>query len=179
MAALQLCPDQVLCTVSRSTRPTPPPSQHFHLKIEPEISVCIYLQRDTLWFLPPLTKLLLPPQLHISPYYILASDASILPPPYEPGRGSGAFSPDTYPVVVPKSHILLEALMRIYARDAGTTVGQFAMPMICYIELYVDGDGYLDLKQLPEELERLYLELKSGTVPVREWQAKLKQAVSV
>lgn len=154
-------------------------TQHFHLKSHPEIAVGIYLQRETLWFLPSLAPSLLPSHLYLSPHYVLASDASVLPPAHESGRGCGVFDSDAYPVVVPKSHILLEALMRIYARDVGTTVGQFAMPLIGYMELYVDEDGYLDVKELPADLERLYLELKSGKTRVRDWNTKLKRALLV
>jgi len=55
-------------------------------------------------------------------------------PPWRPGRGSGVFKSDSDPVVVPKSHILLEAFLRRYTRDSGKRIDAFAMAMIAYMD---------------------------------------------
>ena len=63
------------------------------------------------------------------------------------------FRLDCVPVIIPKSHILLEAFLRIYARDKGKLIDSFAMAMIVYMEEYVDDDEFLDGNQLPEPLK--------------------------
>lgn len=141
--------------------------------VDSEASVTLYTQSDTLWFLPTFDESLLPPSLNLSQYYTLASESNLVPP-YRLGRGFGAFDDGTHPVIIPKSYILLEAFMLIYTRDVGTTQGQMAMSMIDYIDLYVDGDGYLDHEQLSDPFKQMYAELKEGNMPVRQWSQKLR-----
>lgn len=144
------------------------------------MSVGLYLQRDTLWFLPPLNSMrdrLLSPATQQPPSsFILASDQTTLPP-WRPGRASGFFKPGQSPVVVPKAHVLLEAFMRIYARDVGTIIGSFAITMIAYMELYVDEDGFLDVDQLPDLLKKLYCERRNRKKPVQQWTQELKETL--
>lgn len=79
-----------------------------------------------------------------------------------------------------KSYILLEAVMRIYARDAGTRVGTFGLFMIAYIfEEYVDDDGFLDVSELAEPFRTFYRELREGRKPVRAWMVELKRALQI
>ncbi|WDK13934.1 hypothetical protein CGRA01v4_05215 [Colletotrichum graminicola] len=107
---------------------------------------------EALWFLPILDdSLLSPDQSQLLSYFALASNQDLLPPK-RPGRGSGVFKYKKRPVVVHKSHVLLEAYLQIYARDFGRPVGSFAMAMIAYMEGYVDDDGLLDVSQLHEPL---------------------------
>jgi hypothetical protein len=80
-------------------------------------------------------------------------------------------------VIVPKSHILLEAFLRLYARDSGKRIGAVAMAMIRYIEEYVDDNGLLDTNQLPELLKTFYQELRQGIKPVPQWTKELKEAL--
>lgn len=87
--------------------------------------------------------------------------------------------PGKHEVIVPKAHILLEAFLRIYARDSGKRVGSFGMAMIGYIEEYVDDDGLLDVNRLPEPLKSFYMELKRGGKPVGQWTQDLKEALGV
>ncbi|KAF9870558.1 calcineurin-like phosphoesterase [Colletotrichum karsti] len=96
--------------------------------------------------------------------FTLATDQDTLPP-WRPGRGSGVYLTTKQPIVVPKAHVLLEAFLRIYARDSGKRVGSFGMAMIGYIEQYVDDDGLLDVDLLPEPLRTLYKELHEGNNP--------------
>ncbi|KAH6710041.1 hypothetical protein EV126DRAFT_12501 [Verticillium dahliae] len=86
--------------------------------------------------MPPLRESLPSPSL-LEPHssYILASDQQSLPP-WRPGRGSGFYKSGEDPIIVPKSHILLEASLRLYARDAGQRIGGFALPMIGCMEMY-------------------------------------------
>jgi len=175
---LSPCPDGILCPSSSLDRYTPPPAFHMHIEAS-EVTVGLYQQSETLWFLPPLdSSLLSPKKAGLSSHFVLAFDQNVLPP-RRPGRGSGAFKLDRDPVVVPKSHILLEAFMRLYARNVGKRIGAFAMPMIAYIEEYVDDDGLLDSNQLPEPLKAFYEELKEGRKPVRQWTMELKAALRV
>jgi hypothetical protein len=127
---------------------------------------------------PATARQLAPKKSKLPSQFILASDQTVLPP-WRPGRGSGVFKSDCDPVIVPKSHILLEAFLRLYARDLGKRIGSFAMPMIGYMELYVDDDGLLDANQLPEPLKTFYNELRQGKRPVRQWTKELKQALGI
>ncbi|XMA13753.1 hypothetical protein WAI453_006544 [Rhynchosporium graminicola] len=170
------CADFKLCSTSSPSRPTPPPTFHAHIE-DSEIIFCLYLQSETLWFLPPFDRSLAFPMRKALPTsFALASD-QILLPPSRPGRGSGSFEPGYYPVIVPKAHILLEAFMLLYARDWKERIGDFAMAMIAYIELYVDEDGFLDTKQLPEPLLTYYKQLGTGEKPVLQWSEELTEAV--
>jgi hypothetical protein len=82
-------------------------------------------------------------------------------------------------VVVPKSHILLKAFLRLYARDVGKCIGGFALSMICYMDQYVDDDGFLDANRLPEPLKKSYKELRQGIKPVRQWAKELREALGL
>lgn len=181
LARLTPCHDTEVCIFSHSERPTPPPSRHFHIESS-DIVVGLYLQSETLWFLPPLDRSLASPshvklQLPSSPF-VLASDQTVLPP-WRPGRGAGVFKPGQPPVVVPRSHVLLEAFLRLYARDLGRWMGAFAMAMIGYVELYIDEDGLLDAGRLPEPLRTFYRDLRHGNKPVRQWGLDLQEALGV
>jgi hypothetical protein len=80
---------------------------------------------------------------------------------------------------VPKSHILLEAFMRLYARDFEHCQGGFAMAMVDYMELYVDEDGLLDVTLLPEPLQSFYRVLKEGKMPMLRWTRELRRALGI
>ena len=75
--------------------------------------------------------------------------------------------------------MLLEAYLRLYARDAGNRIGAFGMAMIAYMEEYVDDDGLLDASRLPEPLRTFYAELREGKKPVRQWKRELQEALGV
>ncbi len=176
--SLTPCPDREVCPSSSQERHTPPPASHFHIK-DSEVTVALYPQSETLCFLPPLdNSFSSPKKFKLPSQFILASDQTVLPP-WRPGRGSGVFKSDCDPVVVPKSHILLEAFLRLYARDSGKRIGAFAMPMIGYMEEYVHDDGLLDTNQLPEPLKTSYKELRQGRKPVRQWTKELKEILGI
>ncbi|KAF7198320.1 hypothetical protein HII31_00059 [Pseudocercospora fuligena] len=175
------CSQPESCQSSSQHRCTPPPTFHMHVQDVPEVTVGIYIQSATLWFLPPLTKTL--PGVHKKSAtkfpFISASDSRLLPP-WRPGRGSGVFTNKKGSLVmVPRAEVLLQAFMRIYARDSEKQVGSFAMAMIDYVEEYIDEDGLLDVTQLPEPFKTLYQQLKSGVMPVRQWTRALKAALDV
>jgi hypothetical protein len=69
--------------------------------------------------------------------------------------------------------------MLLHARNWEKRIGVFAMPMIAYIEEYVDQDGFLEIEQLPETLASFYKELKEGTKPVRQWTEELEEALGL
>lgn len=166
------------CPSTSQEQPTPPPAFHTHIK-NSEVTVALYLQSETIWFLPPLdSPISSPRELELPLHFVLASDQTVLPP-WRPGRGSGVFKSESDPVVVPKSHILLEAFLRLYARDSGKCIGAFAMAMIGYIEEYVDEDGFLDLELLPEPLKTFYKELRKGMKPVSQWTKELKETLGI
>ena len=174
---LALCPDDQLCLTSSTERYTPVPAFHAHLE-DSEISVTLYLQSETLWFLPPLDSTLCQKPAQLPQYFIMASDRTVLQP-WRPGRGSGVFKYASDPVIVPTAPVLLEAFLRLYARDQGKRVGGFGMAMIAYMEEYVDDDGNLDASQLPEPLRTFYRDLREGEKPVRQWTTELKAALGV
>ena len=146
---------------------------------ESKLTVGIYVQSETLWFLPELDRnLVFPTTLDMHPHFVFASDKHTLPPG-RPGRGAGAFEEGLSPVLVPRAIVLLEAFLRLYARDYDKQIGSFSMQMICYVEEYVDDDGYLHDSRLPEPLQMLYEELKEDRKPVRQWSADLRAALGV
>ncbi|KAK5444191.1 hypothetical protein LTS15_010544 [Exophiala xenobiotica] len=176
--SLTPCPDREVCSSSSQERPTPPPAFHRHIE-DSEVTVGLYLQSATIWFLPPLdSSFLCPKKLQLPSHFVLASDQSILPP-WRPGRGYGVFKSDQDPVIVPKCHILLEAFLRLYARDVGKRIGAFAMAMIAYVQEYIDDDGLLDTSLLPEPLNSFYKELRQGKKPVRQWTKELREALGI
>jgi len=176
--SLTPCPDQEVCPSSSQERHTTPPAFHIHIE-DSEVTVALYLQSETLWFLPPLdSSFSSPKRLELPSQFILAADQTILPL-WRPGRGSGVFKSGCDPVVVPKSHILLDAFLRLYARDSGKRIGAFAMAMIAYVEQYIDDDGLLDANQLPEPLKTSYEELRQGVKPVRQWRKELREALGI
>ncbi len=176
--SLTPCPDQEVCPSSSQERHTTPPAFHIHIE-DSEVTVALYLQSETLWFLPPLdSSFSSPKRLELPSQFILAADQTILPP-WRPGRGSGVFKSGCDPVVVPKSHILLDAFLRLYARDSRKRIGAFAMAMIAYVEQYIDDDGLLDANQLPEPLKTSYEELRQGVKPVRQWRKELREALGI
>ncbi|PPJ54285.1 hypothetical protein CBER1_06585 [Cercospora berteroae] len=175
------CHDPDTCPFGSKDRFTPPPAFHMHVRDDLNITVGLFPQSDTLWFLPPLAKAL--PDATAKPHgntlFAVASDSTILPP-LRPGRGSGVFTDkDSHPVVVPQAAVLLEAYMRLFARDAEKNIGSFAMAMIDYVEQYIDEDGLLDVNLLPDPLGWFYLQLKSGEIPVRQWTKELRGALGV
>ncbi|KZL64598.1 hypothetical protein CT0861_05999 [Colletotrichum tofieldiae] len=176
LPTIRPCPDPAVCLMSSQERHTPPAAYHLHVD-ESEVTVGLYPHSETLWFLPVFdSSLLCPEASKLPPHFILASDQTFLPS-WRPGRGSGAFKSGSGPVVVPKAHVLLEAFLRLYARNSGKRIGAFGMAMIAYVEQYIDDDGLLDVSQLPEPLKTSYVELRQGDKPVQQWTRELKQAL--
>ncbi|KAE9377756.1 hypothetical protein N431DRAFT_434904 [Stipitochalara longipes BDJ] len=142
---LSPCPYLKVCSTSLSLRQTPPPAFHAHME-DFGVTVSLYLQSDTIWFPAPLEpSLASPKEVELPSFFVFASDHTVLPP-WRPGRGSGFFKPGQYPVIIPKSHILLEAFMLLFDRDWNKRIGSFSMAMIAYIEMYVDEDGFLEIE---------------------------------
>ncbi|KAL9107991.1 MAG: hypothetical protein Q9227_007206 [Pyrenula ochraceoflavens] len=173
---LTSCPDLDACPISSKARFTAQPASHMHIEAT-EVAVALYPQSETLWFLPALDRALSSPsKLNLPPCFVLASDQSVLPCGGL-GTGSGFFKSEKNLVALPKSHILLEAFMRLYARDSGTREGGFSLSMIAYMEQYVDDEGYLDTKKLPEPFATFYRELRVGEKPIPQWTKELKDAL--
>lgn len=181
---LESCSDPGLCNSGSHNRHTPPPAFHYHMKDATDVTLGLFSQSDTLWFLPPLTKILSIPfadtNLGSSSPFVSATDASILPP-WRPGRGSGVFdvAEAAHRVLVPRAAVLLEAFMRLHARDSGKQVGSFSLAMIDYMMMYVDEDGFLDVQQLSPTIKTFYEQLKQDEKPIREWTQELKVALEV
>ena len=174
--SLILCPNLDGCPTSSKDRQTPPPAFHVHVE-HSEVTVDLFLQSKTLWFLPPLGSSVCSP-IKLPSQFILASDQTVLTP-WRPGRGSGSLKSECGPVVISKSHILLEAFLLLYARDASKRIGGFAIQMIAYMEEYVDDDGFLDTNQLPKPLKTSYKELREGKKPVRQWTNESRKALGM
>ncbi|OBT92627.1 hypothetical protein VE01_09832 [Pseudogymnoascus verrucosus] len=153
------CSEAESCTAVVETRTSPPPAAHFH--IDAEMTVSIYTQSSTLWFLPGLAL----NQIFCSPDFILASD-SRLPPP-RPGRGHGAFQNSPLPVYIPIAHRLLEAFVRLVTKSPNRKYKCFAIAMVTYIGEYVDGDGLLDEANVKRWCREFYSGLKNGRRPMR------------
>ncbi|KAK6825587.1 hypothetical protein PG987_013081 [Apiospora arundinis] len=175
--------DPETCPTSSQERHTPPPPLHppsTSTLTPPKSQWVLYLQSQTLWFLPTLDNTRLigaeVSSANLPPQFVLASDQDSLPP-WRPGRGSGVFKSSQEPVFVPKAHVLLEAFLRLCARDSGKRIGAFSLAMVGYIEQYVDDDGLLDTTQLPEPFKTFHAQLRAGKKPVRQWTKEFKQAL--
>ena len=178
LESLAPCSDDKSCPSCSPDRCTPPPAVHVHVEAS-QVTVGLYPQADILWFLPPLdSSLLFPKKSRLPPHFVLASDDTVFQS-WRPGRGSGVFKDGGSEVVALRSHVFLEAAMRIYARDAGTPVGMFGLTMIAYIEEYVDDDGFLDVSELPEPLKTSYTELREDRKSIRQWTEELKRALQI
>ncbi len=71
--SLTPCPDQEVCPSSSQERHTPPPAFHIHIE-DSEVTVALYLQSETLWFLPPLdSSFSFPKRLELPSQFILAA----------------------------------------------------------------------------------------------------------
>jgi hypothetical protein len=171
------CPDTTKCLDGSSPdRAYPHPSFHMHMDI---YGVGLYVQSETLWFLPPLSATLARPKANpLPPYLAFACDRTALPP-CEMGKGRGFFDLDQTVVLVPKAHTLTEALMRIMARDDGKKIGACSAPHFCYIGLYVEKGGILDISLLPEPLKKIYEEFRDGPESIGSIEIKLKRTLGV
>jgi hypothetical protein len=127
--------------------------------------IALHLQSETLWFLPPFDSSLANPRGCQLPRYLALANDETAVPPHQGDLGLGAFEVDQTVVLVPKVHILTEALMRIAARDYGKTVGTYGAAHIGYMQLYVEPFGDLDLSLLPEPFKKLYEEHRKGSSP--------------
>ncbi|KAF2278516.1 thioredoxin reductase [Westerdykella ornata] len=175
---LTQCERGELCPISSPEGFTPPPAFHMHLDAS-DLAVGLYLQSEMIWFLPSLdTALSSPQQDELPAYFVLASDETVLPP-YRLGMGSGALPQGGHLVLVPTSVVLLEAYLRLWARDWRKRQGGMGIAMIAYMQEYVEKEGFLDGDQLPEPLRTFYRELKEGEKPVRQWSEELSMALGV
>lgn len=108
------CAGPQRCTAVAENRVSPIPKSHFH--IDPEVTVSIYGQSASLWFLPSLSKSMNEKNAAHNDI-MLASDPRL--PSKRLGRGHGAFRDATFPVYIPTAHRLLESYLRSIARDRG------------------------------------------------------------
>ncbi|VUC31953.1 unnamed protein product [Clonostachys rosea] len=167
------CPYGMDCPLATPSRTTPTPGRHFHIRERKE-TVAILSQSQVLWFLPAMKDVLVAPQkAELPSYLILASDRSELPP-QRPKRGSGCFKPAGFPVVTVPVHILVEAYLRLYARYVEGASSDTIMTKIAWLRMYVEEDGYVIAKRLPQSLRPFYVELVEG-VPIREWTKRLQK----
>ncbi|KAH6632555.1 hypothetical protein F5144DRAFT_491660 [Chaetomium tenue] len=138
---------------------------HFHVSGG---AVVLMLQSDTLWFLPPLGAALINPKAEALPGYVAFAHGQALyaPPDY---------SSDDAPVIVPKPHILLEARMRILARDDGTERGEWRSSH----NIPDDRWDYINLDLLPRPFKVYYKANKSETISRAEYVVGLKRTLGV
>ncbi|KAK3294549.1 thioredoxin reductase [Chaetomium fimeti] len=174
------CADTMTCLSGNSPgRTHPHPSIHMHMDLGTTQSVGLYVQSETLWFLPPLSATLASPKTNpLPPYFALASDRTALPTD-EMTTGRGIFNSDETVVIVPKAHTMTEALMRIMARDNGKTVGGNSVPHFCYIFFFIERRGILDINLLPESLKKFYEEFRDGPAAIGQIEIKLKRALGI
>lgn len=72
--SLTPCPDGEACPSSSQERYTPPPAFYVHIE-DSEVTVGLYPQSETLWFLPPLdSSFSSPREIKLPSQFILASD---------------------------------------------------------------------------------------------------------
>lgn len=180
---LGACPDTTTCPNSQPNRHWPVSDVHLHIEqTDPRVTaaVCLFPQSKTLWFLPELGASLANPRANPLPRYLaLASDPTALPP-FEIGMGRGLFRSDQTVVLVPRAHILTEALMRIMARDHGKSAGMHAGAIVGYMSLYVERRGLLNISLLPEPFGVLYAaHTKDESVTGRELMVRLMRTLGM
>lgn len=93
--------------------------------------------------------------------------------------GRGVFLSDQTVVLVPKAHILTEALIRIMVRDSDKKVGQWAGQHFAYISIYVHDRGILNVDLMPGPLAAFYKEFRDGPAPVADTIRMLKRLLGV
>jgi hypothetical protein len=128
----------------------------------------LFLQSETLWFLPPFDASLANPRECQLPRYLAFGSHDNAVPPHQSqmgGGGMGAFLLDQTVVLVPKAHILTEAAIRIMARDYYKECHSHSQSLVEYVSIYIDPLGYLDPNLLPEPFDRIYTERKPGKTP--------------
>jgi hypothetical protein len=167
---------ETLCAASSERQSNPPPKHHVHYKGGPEFTVQIFAQSDTLPFLESFEQSLATNR-NLSHHYVLAADYVSLPPD-RPNRGSGYLKSGRTPVIIPKAYIMLEAYLRILAREALTDHADWAMGMVMLIREYVGLDGYLnvpmDQRRLSRQTGALFIEMFRLKRPVRHWLSDLR-----
>jgi hypothetical protein len=148
--------------------------------------VALYTQSATLWFLPQFDASLANPRANpLPPYLALASDTTALPPFVFDGldMGRGVFKSDKTVVLVPRAHILTEALMRITARDSRHgMLGDCSRSGVNYMSRYVEPRGRLNIDLLPEPFGNLYRIIASNDEDrptIREILLRLMRACGV
>jgi hypothetical protein len=177
------CPDTKTCPKNDPDGTWPTPTFHLHIdgqRPDDTSTVCLFLQSETLWFLPPFGTSLANPRANPLPRYLaLACDQTALPH-YAAGLGNGYFTSDQTVVLVPKAHILLESGMRITARDYDKRAGNYASVIINYMNLYIRSRGFLDIDLLPGPFRWLYKTMNdSSKHSPLEWQVKLMRMCGV
>ena len=139
--------------------------------------VRLFLQSETLWFLPPFSASLASPRAHSVPeYLVLACDTTILPRGRD-GHGNGAFLLDQTVVLVPKSEIMVEAYMRMMARDWGTPL--CSLENLSYMSEYVEECYFMDPELLPEPLQEVYIDFRELEMPAFDIMKKLRLALGL
>lgn len=173
--ALFPCDDPTSCVKTRKAMG----GTHFH--VEPRrgpgvvvpITVILMLQSDTLWFLPPLGASLINPKAETLPGYAALAERQTV---HEPSD----YSSDNAPVVVPKNHILLEAHMRLVARDEGR---KGAENRLYYHNQILEAMGSkwndINLDLMPQPFKAYYKAHKSGKMDLSDYIAGLKRTVGV
>ncbi|KAI1109640.1 hypothetical protein F5Y14DRAFT_455810 [Nemania sp. NC0429] len=163
MEKLCMCSDIRACSVAREERLPPIPLFHMHLGT-PASKLYVYLwSHSEILGSVPEAKIPVRTAIEKNPtrLYISASDKSVLPEP-RPGRGRGALSEGGGQVIVPSSHIMLEAYIRLSAAHLDGGHGPFYLSMITYVEEYIAGDGLLDEKLLSEPAQTFWQGWQQG-----------------
>ncbi|KAK4153531.1 thioredoxin reductase [Chaetomidium leptoderma] len=178
---LVACPDTTTCLKTAPGLSQPYPEFHLHIEgmTDPLVTtaVMLFVQSKTLWFLPRFRDHLAKPREQQLPRYLaLASDKTALPP-VAPGMGYGHFKSDETVVLVPKVHIFLEALMRIYARDYWKDIGIHSRSYFNYIGIYVEKRGFLNLDLLPEPFKDLYMDFTQGSMLGRDVELRMMRTL--
>lgn len=178
---LNACPDTATCPQNSAASRKPLPAFHLHIQGAwnnlSTTTVRLFLQSETLWFLPPFEAFLASPRERPLPeYLILASDTTILPR-NRSGYGNGAFTSDQTVVLVPKSEILVEAYMRIMARDLWTPLTSYEN--LNYMAQYVEEPGFMDTELLPAPLRGVYEAFRDLSMPMMDIMKNLRHAVGL
>lgn len=154
------------------------PPTAFHMHPHPDQPywgvIALHRQSETLWFLPPFDQdpsLVNPRADKLPPYFVLANADATLLLPHQDGLQMGSYNIDETCILVPKPHILTEALIRLAARYQFVGPGWRLQCYLAYMHIYVQGFDYLDPSLLPEPFEEYYRNLNKWHPP--EWRKKV------
>lgn len=116
-------------------------------------------------------------KLQVPAHFTFATDSTLYPPFFGGGYDQDG-KVDRTSIIMPKLHVTLEALLRIYARECGKEMYYCGINWIYGAARVIEKHGLLDDMKLPEPLKTVFMKFKADPVqPIDEWTNELKGAI--